>query len=212
MSDDRLLLVEGEDDQHVVEQLCKRCGIPVNFRIRETKGYPKLRQAIADEVKVSGRLVVGIVADADDDPRMRWQEIAAELSTSELSEIGVGTVPRSPNPTGTLIEGKLRVGVWLMPNNRGAGELEDFVQGLIPSADRVWPLAKKYIADIPPPDRRFKRGKISKAEVYAWLAVREQPHRMGAAIGAGDLDTNAARAIEFTQWLRVLFRDDTAPR
>ncbi|MYA08509.1 MAG: hypothetical protein F4060_00025 [Holophagales bacterium] len=92
-----------------------------------------------------------------------------------------------------------------MPDNHSSGELEDFARGLVPSADRVWPLAEQYIEGIPQEDRRFKPGKISKANLYAWLASREQPQRMGAAIGAGDLDADAQLGQQFAEWLSELF-------
>ncbi len=102
-------------------------------------------------------------------------------------------------------EGTPRVGVWLMPDNGSAGELEDFARELIRAADNVWPLAEQYIAGIPEADRKFRPGKISKAKLYAWLASRRHPQRIGAAIGTGDLDAEAPLAKRFAQWLSDLF-------
>ena len=92
-----------------------------------------------------------------------------------------------------------------MPDNDRLGELEDFARELLPSSDRVWPLAQQYIAAIPEADRKFKPGKVSKANLYAWLASRKHPQRMGAAIGAGDLDAEAPLAQRFANWLSKLF-------
>ena len=97
------------------------------------------------------------------------------------------------------------MGVWLMPDNSASGELEDFAREPVPTSDRVWSLAKQYIAGIPEADRRFRPGKISKANLYAWLASRRHPQRIGAAIGAGDLDANADLAQRFANWLSDLF-------
>ena len=90
-----------------------------------------------------------------------------------------------------------------MPNNQTAGELENFIEQLIPAGDPVWPRAQNYIDSIPATDRRFK--KILRAKIHAWLAAREQPRQMGAAIGIGDLDAAALLAKQFTDWLRRLF-------
>lgn len=62
-----------------------------------------------------------------------------------------------------------------MPDNREPGELEDFTQRLIPDHDPVWPLARDYVAGIPESNRKFRPGKVSRAEVHAWLATRESP-------------------------------------
>ena len=58
-------------------------------------------------------------------------------------------LPDQPEPSGTIIEGRLRIGIWLMPDNRSTGELEDFVGSMIPSGDPVWPLSEAYIDGIP---------------------------------------------------------------
>ena len=92
-----------------------------------------------------------------------------------------------------------------MPGNYSDGELEDFVAGMIPPADPVWPLAEQYIDGIPEEHRKFSEGKIVRAKVHAWLAARGRPRQMGTAIEAGDLDTNVAQAQAFIEWLRNLF-------
>ena len=200
----RLLLVEGEDDYHVVTQLCRRDQSMPDFTIEPKGGIDKLLAAVREEVSIDDRVALGILIDRDDDEDNRWGELQAELTAAGV------TVPERPDPNGTIIPGQPqdlipRVGVWLMPDNASPGELEDFVRRMIPSDDGVWPRAENYIDGIPQADRRFRDGKALRATLYAWLAAREQPGRMGAAIGAGDLDTDIDLATRFTGWLRALF-------
>ena len=75
-----------------------------------------------------------------------------------------------------------RVGIWLMPNNKVPGELEEFVASMIPDGDPVWPLAKDYVDRIPTKHRKFSDRKILRAKVHSWLATRTEPRKMGAAI------------------------------
>ncbi len=112
-----------------------------------------------------------------------------------------------PTPCGTIVDGEPRVGVWLWPDNGSCGEIEDFVAGMIPCTDPVWPRSKCYINSIPVEQRPFSEGKIARAQVYAWLAAREKPRRMGTAIRAGDLDISGELATRFARWLENLFRD-----
>ena len=196
MSSERVLLVEGGDDEHVVRHLCHKMKIDEPCII-DKGGFPELARAIGVEIKVPNRHTVGILADADDDLDARWKAISGRLKGVNIE------LPMSPVPTGTLIDGKPRVGVWLMPDNVSAGEIEDFVATMIPAADPVWPLAEQYIEGIPPEHRKFKPGKVSRARIHAWLATRAEPRKMGAAIGAGDLAS--AQAECFTEWLRTLF-------
>ena len=92
-----------------------------------------------------------------------------------------------------------------MPDNQLAGELENFIEKMIPASDPVWPLSEAYIDGIPQAARKFADGKILRAKVHAWLAAREDPRPMGTSIRAGDLDINAPASTSFVNWLRRLF-------
>ncbi|MYA91660.1 MAG: hypothetical protein F4Y10_07915 [Synechococcus sp. SB0663_bin_10] len=108
----------------------------------------------------------------------------------------------------------LHVGVWLMPDNQSSGELENFFAGLIHENNRTWPLAKEYINQYTMEQAENRQGgldvgkpyKVSKAEVYAWLATRKQPGKMGAVISEGHgLNFDSELARRFAQWLKDLF-------
>ena len=203
----RVLLVEGPDDKHVVIHLSERSGLTQNFVIVEKEGINSLLDSIEVEVDIPGRTVLGIVLDANDNPNARWQALTGRLNRLRQEDhFDLPELPSRPEPSGTIIEGRLRVGVWLMPDNRSTGELEDFVGSMIPSGDPVWPLSEAYIEGIPPAERKFAPGKIQRAKVHAWLATREEPRRMGLAIKARDLVTDAANTAAFVNWLRTLFQ------
>ena len=194
-----LLLVEGKDDQHVVSHICHRIDRVPSFRIIQKEGIASLLESIRVEARTPGLATLGIVADADDNLTNRWQAI-----TDRLRTIGV-EAPTVPGSHGTIISGRPRIGIWLMPDNESPGELEDFIEEMIPSNDPVWPLAEAYIDSIPPADRKFTDGKMLRAKVHAWLATREEPRPMGTAIRAGDLDIRVPLSTIFMDWLRQLF-------
>ncbi len=93
-----------------------------------------------------------------------------------------------------------------MPDNKSHGELEDFAAQMIPEDDPVWPSSREYIANIPVKDRKFDSDKTPKAELFAWLATRKNPGRMGAAIGADDLSLDNQPSKKFLKWLTELFK------
>ena len=198
---DRVLLVEGRDDRHVVDHICRLSHGESNFQIVEKGGLDELMSSIGPELKVPGRRAVGIMVDANDDIEARWAAVA-----DRLRRAGIETDNRGPG--GTVIRAvppDLDVGVWIMPDNRSQGELEDFIAAMIPRDDSVWPLSKAYIDGIPAESRLFRSRKELRAKVHAWLAARERPRPMGLAIGAGDLDVAVATCVELTTWLRRLF-------
>jgi len=204
----RVLLVEGPDDKHVVIHLSERSGLAQNFRIVEKEGKDSLLDAIEVEVDIPGRTILGIMLDANDDLNARWQAVTDRLNRLRQEDhFDLPDLPTQPEPGGTIIDGRLRIGIWLMPDNRSTGELEDFVGSMIPSGDPVWPRAEAFIDGIPPDNRKFAPGKIQRAKVHAWLAARESPRPMGLSIRAGDLDTNASNSTTFVNWLRELFKD-----
>ena len=204
----RVLLVEGPDDKHVVIHLSERSGLTHNFRIVEKEGKDSLLDAIEVEVDIPGRTVLGIMLDANDDLDARWQAVTDRLHRLRQEDhFDLPDLPAQPEPGGTIIDGRLRIGIWLMPDNRSTGELEDFVGNMIPSGDPVWPRAEAFIDGIPPNDRKFAPGKIQRAKVHAWLATRESPRPMGLSIKAEDLDTNTSNTTTFVNWLRELFKE-----
>ena len=203
----RVLLVEGPDDKHVVIHLSERSGLEQNFWIIEKEGKDTLLDSIVLEARTPGRTVMGVVLDANDDLDARWQAVTDRLNRLRREDhFDLPDLPPKPEPGGTILDGRLRIGVWLMPDNLSTGELEDFVGNMIPSGDPVWPRAEDFIDGIPPDDRKFAPGKIQRAKVHAWLAARESPRLMGLAIKAEDLDTNVPNSTAFANWLRTLFQ------
>jgi hypothetical protein len=202
----RILLVEGQDDAHVVKQLIEREGGVDDFTIVVKDGLPNLLAGLPLEFESDVREVIGIIVDADSDTSRRWSDLHAQL-TDQVQ------LPDSLSIGGAIVdpgEGVPRVGVWVMPNNTDAGELEDFVQQMIPDSDAIWPRSRRYIEEIvdefpTSPPRPFRDNKIIRAQVHAWLATRQAPRRMGQAIGRGDLDATVPVATEFVGWLRRLF-------
>ena len=194
-------MVEGQDDFHVVDHLRHRHWTnddAPSFEIVVKNNDVDLLKSISGEIKTEGREAIGILIDTDDDLASRWQSVRGRLPESF-------TLPDRPTPGGTIIDATPRIGVWLMPDNASPGELEDFVQRMIPTDDAVWPLAEQYINAIPAPDRKFPPGKISRAKLYAWLAACRDPRRMGEAIRTRDLATDGPLCQQFVGWLRRLF-------
>ncbi len=198
-SSDRVLLVEGQDDKHVVLHLCERHQSVPSFSILVKDGVSPLLESINIEIKVSGQQAVGILVDANDDIEARWAAIQNRLQRAGINS------PQSPSPDGTIIQASPRIGIWLMPDNLSAGELENFVVQMIPEGDQVWPLSQRYIREIPQEERKFSDGKTLRAQLYAWLAAREDPRRMGLAIRAQDLKVDGTLSQKFVVWLNNLF-------
>ena len=198
------MLVEGNDDFNVVWRIAEISDIP-QFHIQQAEGIDNLLDRIENQINLPGRQALGILVDANDDLPARWQAIS-----HRLAPLGI-TLPQTPDPAGTIIPAQSeddlpRIGIWLWPDNRSPGELEDFIISLIPENDPVWPLSEDYINNILARQlNKFTPGKKSRAQVHAWLAVRQDPRRMGQAIEYGDLNPTAPPFAAFATWLTRLF-------
>ena len=172
-------------------------------------GISNLIAAIPGEIKEPSRKILGIVADANNHLDEYWKKITHKIKEG-IKDLGVEQiqVPDHPIPTGTIINcEEISIGIWLMPNNKTAGEIENFVIEMLPKSDPVWPSAKKYIEDIPEESRKFDSNKMKKAQLFAWLATRKKPGRMGAAISAEDLTLDNKLSKSFLKWLSDLFNE-----
>lgn len=206
----RVLVVEGEDDEHVVKHICgaHRLG---QLQFERANGIDLLL-ADLEAILMTAREgdVVGILVDADLDPAARWQALS-----DRLGRIGYGTVPRTPFPSGTILEPPSarpdailpRLGLWLMPDNRVPGAIEDFLALLVPPGSPLWVHVEASVDGIPPTERRFKASYRAKALIHTWLAWQATPgRRLGSAITERYLDPTSPQADLFADWLQRLYR------
>jgi hypothetical protein len=194
------LLVEGRDDEHVVYALRDAHGIPKVFDVTVKEGYTQLLNSIPVELKASGRERLAVILDADEDLQKRWNQLSYFLL-----QAGCPGVPRHPQPEGTIlsVSASLRFGVWLMPDNRLPGMLEDFVTFLVPEGDALLPRVDGFLDGIPEDVRPFPVAHRCKARIHSWLAVQEEPGRpLGQAITYHYLDAQQGVVDPFVQWIR----------
>jgi hypothetical protein len=197
-----ILLVEGPDDFHVVQHFLRRCGIDPPTDLKSAGGDTSLLELFSATVTGGAHRVIAAVIDADSDVSARWQSLR-----DRLGPLGYH-LPPEPDSQGTVVSGERTIGLWLMPDNRIPGKLENFVELLIPRDDVLWPYARAAVASIPEP-RRFSTASTIKAEIHTWLAWQEEPGTpTGAAIGQRYLQIDGDAANAFASWVRRLRNAD----
>ncbi len=200
----QILLVEGNDDKHVMWNLCEKFSIPENFDVIDCKGIEKLFARIPVELKGSNIKTIGIIIDADLNIKSRWQQLMDILQKTEYH-----TEDITINQNGTIIlqEDKPKIGIWIMPNNELNGMLEDFIKFLIPENDQLLPITKNVLNDIETKKlNQYKQIHHSKALIHTWLAWQEDSGTpMGLAITKRYLTTEKETCNIFIEWLKELF-------
>ena len=208
----RKLLVEGATERRVIPYLMEANGItwepggtPV-VHIAPNNGADQLlkRGVIQSELAASGLEALGVVIDANGDAGRRWSQIRNRCP-DELDEL--------PNeiPEGGLNvchrDGRPRFGVWIMPDNRFEGMLEDFLLRLIPDEHgTLYDLARSCVAEAACNGASFKGTHTKKAEIHTWLAWQDQPgSQLHEAVKHRVLDPTKPESHAFVDWFRRLF-------
>lgn len=206
MAGKRVLMVEGPDDEHVVKHICSERRLGNIETIRSYGGKDPLLEGIGARLKESDVVALGILLDADTDLQACWKSV-----THRLKQAGYAATPDTPSPDGTVVHAPVnsllpRVGIWLMPDNRVPGILEDFLRFLVPVDDPLFAHVEQSLATIPSANCRFSELKKPKAKIHTWLAWQEEPGKpFGQAISARYLDPNLPGANSFASWLQRTF-------
>jgi|SRR5690625_3188968 len=201
------LLVEGNDDQHVIWALCEKYKITENFDVIDSRGYDELIKEIPLRFKTSDLKTLGIIVDADENVQQRWEALRDRLRNVGFS------VPDEIPSSGLLLSDdgiKRKVGVWIMPDNKTNGILENFISFLVPSDDRLFPFAQSSIENIESAKfNRYKPKDRQKALIHTWLAWQEDPGTpLGLSITKRYLTTDEDICQTFIEWLQTLFAEE----
>ncbi len=204
------LLVEGKDDESFIRGLLRRRGFVSNgdklvkgekiVTIVDMKGFDKLITGVSTYLK-PGDPILGIVFDLDQPNDRRWERLRGSLVRLRYE----GLPERLPGEGLVhLSQGELpSVGVWGMPDNQGAGSLEDLVlRSVAEQANEGVQHAGQVIAELPPAVKKFSDRKVSKATFHTWLAWQEEPGmKMDVAIAKGLIDVETATPSRLGDWI-----------
>lgn len=207
-----LLVVEGKNDCHVITHLAAQNGLESSFGIWQGDNDAGAVDGFAGFLAASGSrpTILGIVVDCDsseDGHRVaserRWTQIAKTLASYPYQ------FPPSPLQTGTILDqmgGHPRIGVWLMPDNKREGAIEDFLLQLVPPAAVAF--ARECAKAAKAQDfGDYKLVHESKAAAHTYLAWQDEPGRpLGSGVRQRSFDANSPAAHPFIQWLRDLFQ------
>ena len=214
------LHVEGTDDKHAIKHLLLRHGVACPLagdvipdtlpaiipEIKPAGDKDKVLDAMAQAVKFGTGHAVGFVVDADAAAANSWDAVRDRLSfldpkpPAELPATGfVADVP----------DYRVRVGVWLMPDNRTSGALEHFLKDLVDANDPLLTLAHESTSAAQGLGAKFPDVKHVKAVVHAWLSWQEEPGRpFGTAIHAKYFNADSQTTLPFLRWFDDLFGTD----
>ena len=196
------LLVEGNDDQHVIWALCKHYVVAQSFDVVSCDGINRLFEQLPVRFKQGELKAVGLVIDADEKHSQRWQSLH-----SILGKVNINLPELLPEEGFIVDSSDIRFGVWLMPDNQSYGMLEDFIKYLIPNEDPLITVVQRHVDDTESANiHKFLPAHKSKAVIHGWLALQEDPGTpMGLAITKRYFSPENEQCARFINWLNRMF-------
>ncbi len=211
-----LILVEGKSEVNVLPELCRLCGIDTtNFEIKKENSLSELKKALKTHLKSTNTLrKLWVIIDADVNFDAAWQSIKDILLRSGKYSFDMHT----PLPEDGFVvkpddKADLTIGVWIMPNNKDVGMLEDFMMKLIPETDALLPIADSIVEEIDSKRHAhsgiFKVVHKSKAKIHTWLSWHDAPgESLSVAVQKRLFATDKVLCSNFIKWLNTINQPD----
>jgi len=196
------LLVEGNDDQHVIWALCEQFHITESFDVIDCTGIEKVIEQIPLRFKQSDIESIGVIIDADTDLKKRFNSLTKVIGNQGFR------LPDEFPPDGLVVMfGRIRFGIWIMPNNDDNGMLEDFISFLIPKEDKLFPIVNSTLDSLEHQKiNEYQPIHRSKAAIHSWLAWQKDPGTpMGLGITKKYLTTDRETCRKLVNWLNMLY-------
>ena len=214
------LLVEGQDDLRVIPQLMEKNGIHWGVKqkeaivlIEECGGYENITyDRISTELQTGKCTHLGLIIDADENPKDRWQSIRNACLKVEAIRESIDNFPEEMPESGIIIniinnQDNQKFGVWMMPDNQNRGMLETFLAYMIKDeSDPLWQYTQEVITAAKNRGAKFKDSYIDKARIHSWLAWQKYPGRqLHDAVKLKILDPQHPKAQVFVKWFKDLY-------
>jgi hypothetical protein len=205
------LLVEGQDDkfaivglmEHHISWSDRRDEAPVFIDAVGSVSEILDATFIRTKLKESRLDILGIMIDADDDPKSRW------YSFRSLCGHAFPDLPAALPAEGLVIQNErgLRLGLWLMPDCSSGGMLETSLRYLVPDdAEAQWKHAEASFEAAVALGSPCRPAHADKGRVHTWLAWQDPPgESFGRALTRRTLDPESLAAGDFVAWLKHLY-------
>ncbi|MCK5717207.1 MAG: hypothetical protein KAH77_06930 [Thiomargarita sp.] len=218
-----VLLVEGQGDVDFFTALLQKLDFPDKISIQPPKEFgmhnntvtyfPTVINTVCKRMRTDTDEKTqnfGIIADADyvsgGGFKERWKTL-----TKVLQENGYHTPEKPPTLpyTGSIFEhndGLSPVGLWLMPDHKHNGMLEDFILKTISKEEQRLLLksAEHSLKNLPV--TLFSKYHHSKAMIHTWLAWQKRPGQtLQATINSELINLDSDEMKGFINWLHQVF-------
>jgi hypothetical protein len=214
----KILLVEGENDKQLFKKLC---GIDVEIKVSTPKDHDhekngkmscfQLLETLLEQLDDGSLTHLALIVDADFDNDHWGFEKTLKKVNDIIVKYGYNNVPDTKN-AGIIFShpnGLKSFGLWIMPNNKSEGMLEDWVQtAIVNSEAQLLQHAVQTVEKLPNP--KFKPIHLSKAKVATRMAWQTIPGEGLHAIVDNEnnknlINLNCPPAKDLIAWLNKVY-------
>lgn len=213
----KILLVEGDNDKRVIPEFIEQNDILwepepkeyiVKIKAKDSKENLLNETEIKTELQASGLKELGIVVDADENPKTRKQRI--EQLYKSLGK----NINENVSSDGFIIQldSGIKFGIWMMPDNENQGMLETFLSYFIedednnPSTNSLWQYVQEVVTEASKRGATYKQVHLDKAKIHTWLAWQDEPgNQLHQAIKYKILNSSHPKGQSFLRWFKQLY-------
>lgn len=216
----KILIVEGESDKKFFESFIKKTQLEIGIQVDtplslgagkdgKTAGFKLLPQLLKQ--LVDGRVThLAMVVDADMRNDNWGYENTVKLIAEKISDSGYNDRPDRYD-TGLSFphsDGLNNFGLWVMPDNRSEGMLEDWIRTAIATKESsLLNIAIDTVSRLPKPTK-FNQRHTSKANIATWMAWQKIPGKgLEAVIDDELINMNSESVANFLSWLKHTYSD-----
>lgn len=192
-----VILVEGQDDGIFLEQILEeRAEDPSQIQVLFVKGISKLWDYLAALVKSPNFVEkkirrIGVIIDADTDFSTTEAHAQSQFKRAGLAE---------PKSAEVSEKDGVRVGLYVLPNSRDKGELEDLIISTLSHEDRIKD-AQALLVKHKPPTEDFKKPSKRVLQISLALSHTDLCAGIGRGIRNGAFEIGIAEFAELNEFI-----------
>lgn len=217
----KILLVEGDADKGFFNRLSKKLSLNTHITVatpKDSGGNINTKQGVINHLNIllpmldQGQYTnIAAIVDGDYTENDGGPQHTLALVSNILTTFGYTLKNQLPHEMrkGFYFEhtdGLPDFGLWVMPDNRQEGMLEDLIKSCISAdEDELFQKACRSVQQLRNP--KFSDHLKTKAEIATWLAWQESPgHGLYGVVNYELLDENSEIYQDLCGWLKTIFR------
>jgi hypothetical protein len=211
-SNPKILLVEGDEDRRVIPFLMDEYvvwGNKKNEWVAEVESHDGIENLFKPgNIRAAAKTPAGRPSGSSSmrmtnsipDGHESGSAASGSLTTSRRICLWEGLIHQNSDG--------LRIGVWIMPDNRSRGMLETFLSHLIVPADAtLWAFAQESCTRSRDHGASYTDPHRDKANIHTYLAWRNPPGmQLHVSVFTRALDARLPLADRFAKWFIHLFQ------